>query len=346
MKAIRATTIGSFPESDIGGDLAPEVRIALLREMMRIRAYEEAIAERYAEGKMRCPTHLSIGQEAVPAALSQILRKTDLAVSSHRAHAHYLGKGGDGEKFIAEIYGKVTGCSAGKGGSMHLVDLNVGFKGSTAIVGNTIPIGVGLALGLRLSGATDISVVYLGDAAVEEGAFYEAANFAALRSLPVLFVCENNLYSVYSHISVRQPKGREIYRMVEAMGMRSLHADGNDVEAAYRCLQPEVERLRSGEGPCFVEFSTYRWREHCGPNFDNHIGYRTEQEYETWKAQDPVSRQTEVLKKEKVLNSASLNEIEATIGAEVARAFEFAERSPFPGVADAFDHVFCNGEQS
>ncbi|MES2963870.1 MAG: thiamine pyrophosphate-dependent dehydrogenase E1 component subunit alpha, partial [Bdellovibrionota bacterium] len=229
--------------------ISPDIRLALAHEMRRLRAYDEAIAARYSEQKMRCPTHLSIGQEGAASALSQILRREDTAVSTHRAHAHYLGKGGDGKRLIAEIYGKVTGCAAGKGGSVHLVDTSVGFKGSTAIVGNMIPVGVGIGLALKLDGGDNVSVVYLGDAAVEEGAFYEAVNFAALKKLPVLFVCENNMYSVYSPLSARQPEGRRIFKMVEAMGVRSVEVDGNDVEATYLLMRDEVARIRETGAP-------------------------------------------------------------------------------------------------
>ena len=175
--------------------------LKLLKTIMRIRAIEEKIASKYSENKMRCPTHLSIGQEAGPAAISECLSNNDFAVSTHRGHAHYLAKGGDLKSMISEIYGKVTGCSRGKGGSMHLIDKKVGFMGTSAIVGNSIPIGVGLALSCQLKKEKNISVIYLGDGAIEEGVFYESLNFAILRNLRVLFVCENNLYSVYSPLS-------------------------------------------------------------------------------------------------------------------------------------------------
>ena len=264
--------------------------LALYRSMLLVRLAEEEIAARYHEGKMRCPTHLSIGQEAVAAATGAALRNTDLAVSTHRAHAHYLGKGGELKSMIAEIYGKSAGCSKGRGGSMHLVDLRVGFMGSTAIVGNSIPVGVGLGLSLQLQKKDDIAVVFLGDAAVEEGVFYESANFAVLKKLPVLFICENNLYSVYSPLAVRQPEGRVIHKMVQALGMPGADGDGNDVLECYAKISESVKRIRQGEGPEFLEFYTYRWREHCGPNYDNDIGYRTEAEFLEWKAKDPLKK--------------------------------------------------------
>ena len=168
----------------------PDVKKDLLYQMLRIRLIEEAIAERYPEQKMRTPTHLSIGQEAVPAAISQCLNKTDYAVSTHRGHAHYFGKGGDLNAMIAELHGKVTGCSRGRGGSMHLIDESVGFMGSTAIVGNTIPIGIGLGLSAKLDAKGQISCIFLGDGAIEEGVFFESLNIAVVQKLPVMFICE------------------------------------------------------------------------------------------------------------------------------------------------------------
>ena len=178
----------------------------LLFSMKRIRMIEEAIAARYPDGKMRCPTHLSIGQEAVAAIAGILFADVDMAVSSHRAHAHYLGIGGNLNAMIAELYGKATGCSGGKGGSMHLVDRSVGFAGSTAIVANTIPVGVGIALAMKIKDSTGICCVFLGDGAVEEGVFYESVNFTALHKLPVIFLCENNFYSVYSPLSRREER--------------------------------------------------------------------------------------------------------------------------------------------
>ena len=179
---------------------------AIYALMKKIRMTEERIAEEYPKGEIRCPTHLSIGQEAPAAMVSLATRKSDFAVSTHRSHAHYIGKGGNLERMICELYGKENGCSKGKGGSMHLIDTEVGFMGSSAIVGNSIPIGTGISLSLKLNGSNAITIVYLGEAATEEGVFYESINFAALEKLKVLFVCENNKYSVYSPLSVRQPE--------------------------------------------------------------------------------------------------------------------------------------------
>lgn len=309
--------------------------------MKRLRAIEETIAVKYAEQKMRCPVHLSTGQEGVSAGIGLNLRKTDYAVSGHRAHTHYLAKGGSLRAMLAEIYGKKTGCSSGKGGSMHLIDEEVGFKGSTAIVGGTIPVGTGLGLAISMKKTDQISVVFLGDGAVEEGVFYESVNFAVLRQLPVLFLCENNFYSVYSHLRVRQPTHRKIHQMVAAMGLPSTFGDGNDVVGVYQTCKKAVTEIREGRGPQFLEFTTYRWREHCGPNFDNHIGYRTEAEYQEWKIKDPIARHEKLLLAERQVSAAEIKEMESQIDVEVKEAFAFAESSPFPAEQETFEDLYA-----
>ena len=312
----------------------------LYKNMLLIRLAEEGIAKRYKDGKMRCPTHLSIGQEASASGVGLALRKTDLALSTHRGHAHYLAKGGSLKRMIAEIYGKSTGCSKGKGGSMHLIDRSVGFEGSTAIVGNTIPIGVGLALSLKLDTKNSISVVYCGDGSVEEGVFYESINFAVTKKLPVLFVCENNLYSVYSPLKVRQPKNRKIYEMVQSMGIQVGYEDGNDVRKVNSLASKAVSHIRNNGSPYFIELSTYRWREHCGPNYDNDIGYRSEDEYLEWKKRDPIKLFKNTLIKEDSRNQNELDKIKDSVQLEVENAFNYAEESPFPDSKKAFESMF------
>jgi pyruvate dehydrogenase E1 component alpha subunit len=311
----------------------------LLYSMKRIRHVEEQIAARYTAGEMRCPTHLSVGQEAVAAAVGLALRRDDFAVSTHRSHAHYLGKGGDLKAMLAEIHGKATGCAGGRGGSMHLADPRVNFAGSTAIVANSIPIGVGLALSAQLHGTDQVSCVFLGDGAVEEGAFYESVNFAAVRKLPILFVCENNLYSVYSPKRVRQPIERKIYQMVEAIGIRSGHGDGNDAPAVYLQVSEALKEVRR-DGPLFLEFDTYRWREHCGANYDNDIGYRSEAEFLEWKARDPVGRLEWSMLNDASVTPSGIDFMQQEIAGEVNAAFEFAQSSPFPKAADARLRVY------
>ncbi len=303
---------------------------------LRIRAVEEEIAHRYADQEMRCPTHLSIGQELVPAVYAEFVTVNDYALSTHRAHAHYLAKGGDLNKMIAEIHGKVTGCSKGLGGSMHLIDEDVGFMGSTAIVGGTIPVGVGLGLSIKIKNEDKISTIFLGDGATEEGVFYESLNFAALNSLPVLFICENNRYSVYSHLAVRQPETRKIYQLAKAIGIESVHADGYDIEDTYSALSSAVNYVRSNKKPFFIELDTYRFREHCGPNFDNHIGYREESEYKEFLQKDPLA----VLKE--YLRGQVSDSDEKLIKDEIDNAFKFAKESAFPQYEDLENYIYKN----
>lgn len=320
--------------------MTPNISKQLLFQMKRIRFVEEEIARRYPEGKMRCPTHLSVGQEAVAAAVGLVLKHKDMAVSGHRAHAHYLGKGGNLKAMIAEIYGKATGCSHGKGGSMHLIDESVGFMGSTAIVGGTVPVGVGLAYGMKVKKSDQVSCVFHGDAVVETGAFFESVNFALLKKLPVLFVCENNLYSVYSPLSVRQPKGRSIASMVAGLGMPTFSGDGNDVAAVYASVSESVAAIRASGGPRLVEFSTYRWLEHCGPSYDNHIGYRSESEFLEWQAREPIVRFERVMLDNSTITAAELQLMNDNIALEVEEAFTFAEASPMPGADSAYTDLY------
>ncbi len=321
-------------------DLEQETALELFQCMKRIRFVEETIANRYSEQKMRCPTHLSIGQEAVAAGVCLALRKDDQVFGTHRSHAHYIAKGGNIKAMIAEIYGKATGCSSGKGGSMHLVDLAAGFMGSTSIVGNTIPVAVGAALANRLHENSRACCVFFGDSAVEEGVFHESVNFAVLKKLPVLFVCENNMYSVYSPLEVRQPKGRNIWEFAAGYGMLSDHGNGNDAVEVFNKTRAALEYIRGGDGPYFLEFVTYRWREHCGPNFDNDLGYRTEEEYLSWKEADPIVLLESQLLNQNAIMQADIDEMETATQADVDEAFDFAEESPFPDPEEALKGLY------
>ncbi|MFS1704773.1 thiamine pyrophosphate-dependent dehydrogenase E1 component subunit alpha [Alteromonas sp. AMM-1] len=310
------------------------------QQVLRIRRIEEAIAARYGEQQMRCPTHLSIGQEAVAVGISANLTTTDKVYSSHRAHAHYLAKGGSLERLIAELYGKETGCTGGRGGSMHLSDLAAGFVASTAIVGNSIPLAVGNALHQQVQRLNEVSVSYFGEGATEEGAFYESANFAALRKLPVLFVCENNRYSVYSPMSVRQPPNRSIVELAKAIGLNAVDVDGNDVEQVASVSGPLIDSIRAGNGPALIECHTYRHREHCGPNFDDDLGYRPEEEVEQWLARDPVKALADALSAQG-LSQADFADVESQIQREIDSAFDSALAAPFPDPANNGKYVYA-----
>lgn len=313
------------------------VAFQLFQVGLRVRRVEEAISKEYENGKMRCPVHLSIGQE-IPASLVGVLRKPeDTFVSSHRSHAHYLAAGGDLKAMIAEIYGKVTGCSKGNGGSMHLFDESAGFLGSSAIVANSIPVGVGIAFSNKLRSLPGITFVFFGDGATEEGVFYESMNFAALWSLPVVFFCENNLYSVYTALKMRQPVSRRLDRLAKSLGIDALKISDRDPIAALKKLMIGVMSARSSNSPLFVEIDTYRFLEHCGPNDDEHLGYRPSGELRDFQNTDPLL----VLKKNLVnsgyLTEEKLAELEKAIQSEIADAFEFAEQSQFPSLDDVLE---------
>ena len=307
----------------------------LWRGMLRIRMVEEAIAEHYPEQEMRCPVHLSIGQEAAAVGVCAALQRKDWVFSGHRSHAHYLAKGGDLKRMIAEIYGKVTGCCEGKGGSMHLTDQAAGFIGATPIVGSTVPIAVGAALTSQLREEGRVVVIFLGDGAMEAGVVHESLNFAVLKKLPVLFACENNLYSVYSPLEVRQPPQRSLSQLAAGHGIQTMLVDGNDVCAVFEASSKACQSIRSGNGPIFLEMPTYRWREHCGPNYDNDIGYRTEEEFESWQLNDPLERLASYIESKKI------NSLTEKIRQEIQEAFAFAKSSPFPDSQIALEHVYA-----
>lgn len=324
----------------MGRRLADETLWRLYREMLRIRMIEEAIADLYAEQEMRCPVHLCIGQEAVAVGMCAHLTREDYVLTGHRSHGHYLAKGGDFKAMMAELYGKATGCAHGKGGSMHLVDLSVGFLGATPIVGSTIAIAVGAAFSSVMKGERRVTTIFFGEGAVEAGVFHESLNFAALKELPVVFVCENNLYSVYSPLSVRQPSGREVFELARGHGIESHRAEGNDVLAVHALAEMAVTMAREGKGPVFLEFSTYRWREHCGPNYDNDLGYRTQAEFAVWRERCPVKWFKEYLLDQGMVNEGTLITVEREIRLEIGQAVAFAKESPFPAAGAMWEDIY------
>jgi pyruvate dehydrogenase E1 component alpha subunit len=297
--------------------------------MLRIRLVEERIAALYSEGEMRCPIHLSIGQEATAVGVCSVLTPQDYAMSGHRCHAHYLAKGGDLKAMLAELYGKVTGCTRGRGGSMELVAPEAGLICTSAIVGGTLPIAVGAALSASILGTGQVSAVVFGDGATEEGAFHESLNFAALKRLPVVFVCENNLYACYSHQRARQPLDN-IAERASMYGMPGARLDGNDVLAVYEAARVAVDRARAGGGPTLLECRTYRWREHVGPLEDTHLGYRSEEEVRGWIARCPIARLEARLTASGAMNAAALAALRRELGEEIDAAVAFAKSSPFP----------------
>lgn len=321
--------------------LAPPERaldLDLYRELSRIRQVEERIAGLYAEQQMRCPVHLCVGQEAVAVGVCAALERTDRVLSGHRSHGHYLAKGGALKPMLAEMYGKATGCAGGKGGSMHLVDLDAGFVAATPIVGATIPIAVGMAFASKTRGTGEVTVTFFGDAATEEGVFHEAILFAALQRLPVLFVCENNLYSVYSTLEVRQPPDRDVGAIAAANGLAVAAGDGNDVLEVHSLARDAVERARSGEGPTYLEFETYRFREHVGPDYDP-PELRPDAEVAAWRLRDPVEGYRRHLL-EHGFGDSELDTIDADLADEIEDAVRFAKESPMPAAEEFATNIY------
>lgn len=319
-----------------------DTALSLYRSMLRIRMVEEKIAGLYPEQQMRCPVHLCIGQEAVAAGVCTALTHQDYIMSNHRSHGHYLAKGGDLKAMMAELYGRKTGCTNGRGGSMHLLDLDAGFLGATPIVGSTIPIATGVAMASKMRRERRVTAVFFGDAAVEEGVFHESLNFAVLKKLPVIYVCENNLYSVNSPLSVRQPPDRSIHQLACAYGMNARRADGNDVTKVYMLAAEAIERARRGQGPSFLEFSTYRWREHCGPYYDHELGFRPVEEFRHWVNRCPVAGFRATLLEDGLADEGTLGAIESEISGEIDRAVSFAQASLFPEPETLFANIYAS----
>lgn len=311
-----------------------------LRVMLLIRLAEERIGDAVAAGQVHCPCHLGIGQEAVAVGISQHLRKTDRVFGTHRSHSHYLALGGEVEPLFAEVLGRVTGCSKGMGGSMHLYGAAVGFAGSVPIVAGTIPLAAGAALAAQMDGKGDIGVAYFGDGAAEEGAVHETLNLASVFKLPLLFVCENNLFSSHLHISLRQPRDA-IARFADAHAVSYEIVDGNDVVAASRAAGRLVEQARKGEGPGFLETVTYRWRGHVGPREDVDVGVNRSGDLPLWKRRDPVRRLLEALEAAGAMTRRQFDDMQAAVAAEIGEAWRRAEAAPFPAPAALLDLVYA-----
>lgn len=305
----------------------------LYRSLYRIRRVEEEVARAYPTDKIKSPVHLSIGQEAVSVGVCDALRTDDIVFGTYRGHAMYLAKGGDLNAMVAELFGKATGCTRGKGGSMHLIDPEAGVMGTSAVVGTSIANAAGYAYALQLRKSDAVVACFFGDGATEEGVFAETLNFAALKKLPVLFVCENNGYAIHTHQSRRQGRP-DIRAKAEAYGVEAERLDGNDVLGLVERARAAVAKLRAGEGPMFFEVTTYRWREHVGPGSDYQLGFRTEAERDPWVAADAVRRLAEQLP---VRARAA---IESSVEAEVAEAFAFADASAFPDTAELMTDTF------
>ena len=300
-----------------------------------IRRVEEEIARVYPSDKIKSPVHLSIGQEASAVGVCDVLRPDDVASASYRGHATYLAKGGNLNTMIAELYGKDTGCARGKGGSMHLIDMDHFVLGGSAVVGTSIPVALGYALALKREGRGRVVAAFLGDGATEEGVFHESLNFAALHKLPVLFVCENNFYAIHEPLSKRW-SSRQLCERVRTYGMPAHQIADGDVLEIRRLAEEAIAPMRMGEaGPAFLECHVYRWREHVGPGEDYDSGYRNREELHPWQERDQVRITGDRL------DPTERARIDAEIESAINAAFEFAENSDFPRREQLYDHVYA-----
>lgn len=325
-----------------------DARFDRYARMLLVRRVEEWVIAQYAAQNaafargenpalsIRCPTHLSIGQEAAAVGVTSALRAGDTAFSTHRCHAHYLAMGGDLPRMVAELLGREGGCARGKGGSMHLIDTSVGMMGASAIVGGSIPLAVGAAMSSAMRGAASVAVAFFGDGAVEQGVFHECLNLAALRRLPVIFACENNLYATLSHVSARQ--AAPIYARAASYGMPGVAVDGTDVESVRAVALAAAERARRGEGPTLIEATAYRWMSHVGTEFDTGRMQRTQDELDAWRARCPLVIARAALRAAGV-EDARFDDEEARVQRRIAEAVDLAAQSPEPSPAALYEHL-------
>ncbi|MBU1918453.1 MAG: thiamine pyrophosphate-dependent dehydrogenase E1 component subunit alpha [bacterium] len=316
--------------------------IDLYRMMLEIRLCEESFVAPINTREILCPVHLYTGQEAVAAGICCHLNPDDYIFSNHRSHGHYLAKGGDLKKLIAEVYCKEKGCSRGRGGSMHVYDLEAGMMGSAPIVAGTISLALGAALASRIRKDNRVSITFLGDGATGEGVLYESLNYAALKKLPIIFVCENNYYSTHLPISEIRVSD-QIYKVAQPFGVKTHRVDGNDVLAVSDVAREAVSLCREGQGPVFIEAMTYRMRGHVGPD-DNiqgtHTDIRPKEEIEQWRLKDPLTRFEKYLVENNVCTQAYLSDIQECLQKEIEEAHHEACQDAFPDSKEIAKYVF------
>jgi len=317
-----------------------ERMLALYRQMLQIRRCEEALVRLYAAGKFAGACHTYIGEEAVATGVCAHLRMDDAVFSTHRGHGHALAKGVPPAELIAELLGKATGCSGGRGGSMHLFKPEIGFMGSSGIVGPSITLAAGGAYSAKLMKTDRVSVAFFGDGAVNNGSFHEGINLATAWRLPAIFVCENNLYATEVPF-LQATRNTSVASRAAAYGLPGVELDGNDVLAVYAAAGEAVARARAGGGPALIECKTYRTRAHSEGMRD--AGYRTADEIAQWRARDPIKAYRDALLAGAHASSADLDAIDAAVKAQIEEAVAFAESSPLPSPATVADHVYSAG---
>jgi pyruvate dehydrogenase E1 component alpha subunit len=330
------STAAPKPGTSDRGEIAREHGLLLLHEMLRIRRFEEKCAELYSAGKIRGFLHLYIGEEAIAVGAMRALRHEDAVVATYREHGHALARGVPSDRLMAEMFGKHEGCSRGRGGSMHVFDAQARFYGGNAIVGGGLPIAVGLALADKLRQRPQVTACFFGDGAVAEGEFHESLNLAALWKLPVLFLCENNLYAMGTRLERAQSQ-IDLAAKARTYRMPAETVDGMDVLAVEAATRHACEAVRRGDGPAFLECRTYRFRAHS--MFDAEL-YRDKAEVEAWKQRDPIATFTAQLQAHGVATDAVLAAIETSVSDEVDLAVRFAEAGTWEPVDDLLKDVY------
>lgn len=320
-----------------------EQKLRMYTQMVRIRKFEDKICQDYAKGLIPGLAHLYIGEEAVAVGVCNTLNPDDFITSTHRGHGHCVAKGGDIPQMMAEIYGRTTGYCKGKGGSMHIADLDIGILGANGIVGAGIPIAVGAALSAKMRKSGQVAVSFFGDGATNQGTFHEGLNMASIWALPVVFVCENNLYGLGT-IQSRHQNITDISIRATAYGMPGVTIDGNDVEAVYEAAGEAVERARKGEGPTLIECKTYRWRGHHEGDANQGAKYRTKEEIEEWEKSCPILRFEKKLV-EMGIEEAELEKIQEEVQAEIDAAVDFSLSCTMPTLEDVLCDVYCEANE-
>ena len=314
-----------------------EELIQMYRTMLTIRRFEERVAKEFHEGAFPGVVHSYIGQEAIAVGICSHLRKEDRIVSNHRGHGHCIAKGADMRRMMAEIYGRKTGYCKGKGGSMHIADFSIGILGANGIVAAGLPIAVGAALAAKLEGKNRIAAVFFGDGACQEGEFHESMNLASIWKLPIIFVCENNLYGVNTPMQYAIAGG-DILKRALAYNMPGIAVDGNDIIAVHEIAREMVVRTRAGEGPRFLECKTYRWRGHF--EIDMIPDLRPVEEIESWKKKCPVASLERKLLEAGILTRQDIEEMDSQIMAQIEDAVTYALESPLPAPEDALENIY------
>lgn len=311
----------------------------MLRKMILIRKAEEKLSEHVESGKIKCPCHLGIGQEAIGVAVSLVMRNSDRAFGAHRSHSHYLALNENTFSLFAEVLGRYDGCSHGMGGSMHIVDNENGFKGSVPIVGATIPIATGAGLAAKMDKMGDISISYFGDGACEEGVLHESLNMASIMNLPVLYVCENNLFASHLHIELRQPSNTTS-RFAQAHHINYSTVDGNDVVGMYKLLKTEIGLMRSSNSPYYLEAYTYRWKGHVGHRDDIDVGVKRGAQLDAWKKRDPIKRLADSIIENGIITESEYQFLNDEIQNKINLDWERAELAAYPDSEFLLNQVY------